>query len=86
MGKIKSDEIIKRKFDRYEDPCMNDELEDAVCENYQESQKEEDDLYINETSILIRQKIFEYVHNGGYPLCEYLKINNIENYITYLLS
>ena len=86
MGKIKSDEIIKRKFDKDEDQYVNDEFEDICDENHQESQKEENENYINETANIIRQKIFEYVNNGFHPLCEYLSIENTENYVKWLLS
>jgi hypothetical protein len=83
---MKNDEIIKRKIERYEEHYSNDEFDDDICENYQEYQKEEDDLYINETANIIRGKIFEYLHDGAYPLCEYLDINNLENYVRWLLS
>jgi len=86
MGKMKNDEIIKGKFDRYEEQYVNYEFDEISSENYQESQKEEDELYINETAILIRQKIFEYVHDGIHPICEYLSIDNVENYVRWLLS
>jgi len=85
MGKTKSDEIIKRKFNKYEDEFVNDEFDDFCYEN-QESQKEDNEIYINETAILIRQKILEYVNDGVYPLCEYLSIDNVENYVKWLLS
>jgi hypothetical protein len=87
MGKTKCDEIIKRKFNKYEDTLVNDELlDDIYFENNQESQKEDNEIYINETAILIRQKIFEYVNDGVHPLCEYLSVDNVENYVKWLLS
>ena len=86
MGKMKNDEIIKRKFNKDEEQYVNDEFEDICYENHQESQKEDNENYINDTAILIRQKIFEYVNNGVHPLCEYLSIENTENYVKWLLS
>jgi len=86
MGKTKCDEIIKRKFDKDEDHYVNDEFDDIYYEKNEESQKEENENYINETAILIRQKIFEYVNDGVHPLCEYLSIDNTENYVKWLLS
>ena len=86
MGKTKCDEIIKRKFNKYEDTLVNDEFDDICFENNQEFQKEDNEIYINETAILIRQKIFEYVNDGVHPLCEYLSIDNVENYVKWLLS
>ena len=86
MGKIKGDEIIKQKFDRDEDQYQNDEFEDTCYETQQESQKEENEIYINETAILVRQKIFEYVNDRVHPLCEYLSVDNVENYVRWLLS
>ena len=34
----------------------------------------------------IRECLFEYVEHTSYPLCEYLDIDNMTNYIEYLLS
>jgi len=85
MGKTKCDEIIKRKFNKYEDQFVNDEFDDICYEN-QEYQKEDNEIYINETAILIREKILEYVNDGVHPLCEYLSIDNVENYVKWLLS
>jgi hypothetical protein len=39
-----------------------------------------------ETSMIIRDKILEYTDTNFYPLCEYLNIDNVENYINWLLS
>ena len=89
MGKTKCDKIIKRKFVKDEDHYVNDEFDDFSYENNQESQKyqkEDNENYINETAIIIRQKIFEYVNDGIHPLCEYLSIDNTENYVKWLLS
>ena len=83
---MKCDEIIKRKFDKDQDEYANDEFDDICYENHQESQKEENENYINETANIIRQKIFEYVNDGVHPLCEYLSIDNTENYVKWLLS
>jgi len=31
----------------------------------------------------IRYAIFNYVENGGYPLCEYLDSRTVENYVSH---
>jgi hypothetical protein len=48
--------------------------------------QENDDFYINETANIIQHKIFEYVRRGMHPLCEYLDIDNMENYVRWLLN
>lgn len=55
-------------------------------EDDQEYKKEESELYINETATIIRQKILDYVDAGTYSLCEYLDIENVENYLLWLLD
>ena len=67
-------------YDNFEIIDENDE------EKENESKKEEYKLYINETATIIRQKILNYVDKGPYSLCEYLDIDNIENYLSWLLS
>jgi hypothetical protein len=61
---------------------INDENEE---ENENEYRKEEYKLYINETATILRQKILNYVDKGPYSLCEYLDIDNVENYLSWLL-
>lgn len=61
---------------------VNDENEE---ENEIEYRKEEYKLYINETATILREKILNYVDKGPYSLCEYLDIDNVENYLSWLL-
>ena len=91
MGKtIKEKTIIKNKL--YSEHYNFEEYvkEDMYCENEndfdEKYEKEECDLYISETAIIIRNKILEYTDNNFYPLCEYLNFDNIENYIKWLLE
>lgn len=87
MGKAeKKLDFEKRKiidsYDDYYSINNNNDLEQVSNENNQEN----DDFYINETANIIQHKIFEYVYRGMHPLCEYLDIDNIENYVRWLLN
>ena len=87
MGKTekKVDIEKQKKSDNYDDYySVNNDLEQNINENIQKY--EEDDLYINETANIIQQKIFEYVYIGMHPICEYLNIDNVENYVRWLLN
>jgi hypothetical protein len=87
MGKAeKKLDFEKRKiidnYDDYYSIINNNDLEQVSNENNQEN----DDFYINETANIIQHKIFEYVRRGMHPLCEYLDIDNMENYVRWLLN
>ena len=89
MGKtIKEKTIIKNKMYSEYYNFEEDVKEDMYCENDfdEKYEKEYSDLYISETSMIIRNKILEYTNNNFYPLCEYLNFDNVENYIKWLLE
>jgi hypothetical protein len=89
MGKsVKEKPKIKDKFhsDHYsfEEEILKDEFyENDLDEKFK---KEISNLYMAETSMIIRDKILQYTDTNFYPLCEYLNIDNVENYINWLLS
>ena len=62
-------------------------IEENENENDSDDYAEEDsEQYIVDTANLIKQNILEYVHNEGYPLCEYLDFYTIEKYVKWLLE
>ena len=89
MGKsVKEKPKIKDKFNSdhysFEEEILKDEFyENDLDEKFK---KEISNLYMAETSMIIRHKILEYTDTNFYPLCEYLNIDNVENYINWLLS
>lgn len=48
--------------------------------------EETEEFKINELAWNIREMLFEYVHTNAYPLCEYLDIDNIINYIKWTVK
>ena len=48
--------------------------------------EETEEFKINELAWNIREMLFEYAHTGAYPLCEYLDIDNIINYIKWTVK
>ena len=88
MGKTNRPEVtIKRKIKESDQYIVLDEnFEDVDYENEQEYQKEKQEIYMNETAMIIRQKILEYTNDGFHPLCEYLDYANVENYVNWILT
>jgi hypothetical protein len=82
----KENKKSKKDIDTYLAFSENIEINDDEDENENEYKKEESKLYINETATIIRRKILDYVDNGPYSLCEYLDIDNVENYLLWLLN
>ena len=39
-----------------------------------------------DTSWDMRQEMFEYVEGAGYPMCEYLDIDNMVNFVEWVLK
>ena len=89
MGKsVKEKPKIKDKFhsDNYifeEEILKEESYENDLDEQFK---KEISNLYMSETSMIIHNKILEYADTNFYPLCEYLNIDNVENYINWLLA
>jgi hypothetical protein len=86
MGKKK--ENISRFNKKYEvEQYLNDsDNEDDINHENDINNEEQKKNYMNETAIIIRQNILDYVDNGGYSLAEYLDIVNVENYLKFLID
>lgn len=41
---------------------------------------------IMDTAILLRTRLIDYAEHGAYPLCEFLDIENVENYVRWVLQ
>lgn len=41
---------------------------------------------LTDTAVLIQQRLFDYTVKHALPLCEYLDIENLENYVLYMLN
>ncbi len=50
-----------------------------------ESNNEEKDTKIIDLAYYIRQALFDYIDETAYPLCEYLDINNMINYVKWVV-
>ena len=91
MGKpIKEKQMNKNKNKFYSNHSSFEEdliKYEECCENDfdEKLEKEQSELYMNETAMIIRNKILVYTDTNFYPICEYLNINNVENYIKWLL-
>jgi hypothetical protein len=48
--------------------------------------EEEYDEKLNNLSFKIKCALINYSQDSGYPLCEYLDIENVKNYIKWLLE
>ena len=85
MGKAKRQLNAARKeifseISRKYDPQI--EIEDAYIDDEQENESEN----IIELSSGIREALFDYVDDMACPLCEYLDMNNIVNYVEWVLK
>jgi hypothetical protein len=85
MGKtIRVDKKVKKESTQTTDiQSFYIEENDSDSNDYPEEDPEQ---YIVDTANLIKQNILEYVHNEGYPLCEYLDFYTIEKYVKWLLE
>lgn len=44
-----------------------------------------EDEYLFETVLELQKALIDFTNDGGYPLCEFLDIQNVENFVNYLL-
>ena len=82
MGKNSKDisENQKQYFEVSEE--TNDD-NDIITLEYK---SEEKNIYQLDTSILLRKRLIEYSQNSGSTLCEYLDINNVDNFVEWILK
>lgn len=88
MGKAKQKLMDARKacFDNMEtDNSSHVVIKEEEClDEYDDIEKNE--MYLLDTSIMLRKRLIEYADEGSYPLCEYLDIDNVEIYLEWLLT
>ena len=48
------------------------------------SDQEDEDYYTFETTYILRQRLFEYVEEQCEPLCEFLSLEELDNYVEWL--
>ena len=48
------------------------------------SDQEDEEYYTFETTYILRQRLFEYVEDHCEPLCEFLSLEELDNYIEWL--
>ena len=86
MGKAKRqlNEARKEIFSEISRKYENETYSDQELDTY----TEEEDVghKIIELSYDIRETLFKYVDDVGYPLCEYLDMDNMINYVEWLLK
>lgn len=72
----------------------------AIYETQEELHTEQDEQYNNvlfhkenenrnhmlETAIILRNNLIMYTEQGSYSLCEHLDINNVYNFVQYILK
>lgn len=88
MVKSKTKLAIERK--QYFDE-INNENNDVVApeedkEDIEIQNKQEIEENIIETSIIFREKVFNYLEKNPNPIGEFLNIENIENYFKWIIK
>ena len=48
------------------------------------SDQEDEEYYTFETTYILRQRLFEYVEDHCEPLCEFLSLEELDNYVEWL--
>lgn len=84
MVKSKTKLMKARKEECYNSSNEDSSPEDEI-EKY-EVEKEIKEEHILNTSILLRERLIQYADDCAYPLCEFLDIENIENYVRWILN
>jgi hypothetical protein len=81
MGKAKRQLIQARKA-FYEDveSESSDDSWDIEYEKHLEDQK------IKNASIILREKLIQYADEGSWPLCEYLDLDNVDNFVKWVIT
>ena len=83
MGKAKRklNKARKEYFKSFEE--SDDKEYVNICENDYELNY---DIKLEITSNNIREYIFDYVRENSLPICEFLDIDNMKNYINWLIK
>lgn len=84
MGRIKdwknNDEQTNNKYLLNNEETLEETLEEKKEIIFQKNEKIED------ISFEIKDAFINYTIDNGYPLCEYLDIDNVKNYVEWLLK
>ena len=70
----------KRQLEKERKKIYNEEIYITSQENIEEKQND-----IKETTILIQKELLRFCNENSWPLCEYLDLQNIENFVEWLL-
>ena len=84
MGKSKKKNFEDQKpyLEHYEE--KNDSNDNNLT--FESNLEEEKYIYNLDTSILLRKRLIEYSQNAGLTLCEHLDINNVHNFLNWIIK
>lgn len=82
MGKAKRKLIAARKayYDYVYDDCDLEEQQPDF-----ETKRIETEMYNTDTAFILQQRLIEYAMENNWPLCEFLDLENVENFIQWML-
>jgi hypothetical protein len=83
MGKAKT-KLMKARNEIFSEIIKKYDKE--IDEGYIDDDNIDDDNKITDLAYDIRQTMFDYVNGVAYPLCEYLDIDSIINYLEWVLD
>jgi len=81
MGKAAR--VLKNNRNNLDNEDVNDDEDGNNREYTRETSADEE---ITKTAYLIQTELFDYVNTEAQPLCEFLSIKGVENYIKFVLS
>lgn len=77
-------EIFSEISRKYDNTYVEDEDEDAYKDEHEDEHDEA--TKIIDLAWDIRETLFTYVNDIAYPLCEYLDMDNMINYVEWVLE
>lgn len=86
MGKATRRLLATRKecFEPVQDKPLDNAPQDV--ENDGEYEKEKNEIRRLETSFLLRKRLMHFVEDEGLPLCEFLDIESLDDFVQWVLS
>ena len=88
MGKATRKLSAVRKEECFE-PIQSKPLEPSSMKNEEEYEieyeTEKKEMYRIETSFLIHKRLMQFVEEGAYPLCEFLDVESIDDFVQWIL-
>lgn len=82
MGKA-SRELAEARKDCFELPEEKNDDNDVNIPDYK---PEKEYIYRIDTALLLRKRLIEYSQNAGLSLCEHLDINNVDNFVNWIMK